>query len=124
MSERLVLLVDDEPSIRETVRFILEMEGYRVETAADGRQALEAIRRLRPRAVLLDAMMPELSGFDVCREVKGDPDLRDTVIIMLTAMGQRSDEERARRAGADHYVTKPFDEEEVLRLLEAAFARE
>jgi CheY-like chemotaxis protein len=111
------LLVDDEPSIRETVSFILEMEGYQVVTAENGDEALEQIRRLQPPVVLLDAMMPRRDGFDVCRTVKSDPALAATKIVMLTALGQKTDQERAMAAGADFYVTKPFDEEDLLALL-------
>lgn len=117
MAEPLILLVDDEPSIRETVSFILEMEGYRVVTAENGEEALEKIRRLQPPVVLLDAMMPRRDGFDVCRTVKSDPALATTKIVMLTALGQKADQERAMAAGADFYVTKPFDEEDLLALL-------
>ncbi|HVN32021.1 MAG TPA: response regulator [Thermoanaerobaculaceae bacterium] len=117
MAEPLILLVDDEPSIRETVSFILEMEGYRVVTAGNGDEALEQIRRLQPPVVLLDAMMPRRDGFDVCRTVKSDPALAATKIVMLTALGQKTDQEKAMVAGADFYVTKPFDEEELLALL-------
>jgi CheY-like chemotaxis protein len=117
VAEPLILLVDDEPSIRETVSFILEMEGYRVVTAGNGDDALEQIRRLQPPVVLLDAMMPRRDGFDVCRTVKSDPALAATKIVMLTALGQKTDQEKAMVAGADFYVTKPFDEEELLALL-------
>ena len=117
MAEPLILLVDDEPSIRETVSFILEMEGYRVVTAENGEEALEQIRRLQPPVVLLDAMMPRRDGFDVCRTVKSDPALAATKIVMLTALGQKADQERAMAAGADFYMTKPFDEEDLLALL-------
>lgn len=117
MAEPLILLVDDEPNIRETVSFILEMEGYRVVTAEDGNQALEKARSLQPPVMLLDAMMPRRDGFDVCRTIKSDPGLSTIKIVMLTALGQKADQERAMAAGADFYVTKPFDEEELLALL-------
>ncbi len=117
MAEPLILLVDDEPNIRETVSFILEMEGFRVVTAHDGEEAITQVRRLQPPVVLLDAMLPRRDGFDVCRTIKSDPALAGTKVVMLTALGQKSDQERAMRAGADFYVTKPFDEEELLALL-------
>jgi len=117
MARPLILLVDDEPSIRETISFILEMEGFDVETAGDGEEGLAKIRSLRPPVVLLDAMMPRRDGFDVCRTVKGDPDLAGVNVVMLTALGQAADQERGHAAGADFYVTKPFDEEELLALL-------
>lgn len=117
MSGALVLIADDEPSIRETVGFILEMEGFRVAMAEDGEQALEQVRLLRPPVLLLDAMMPRRDGFDVCRAIKGDAELAGTHVVMLTAMGQQRDRERAFAAGADYFVTKPFDETELLSLL-------
>ncbi len=117
MDEPLVLVVDDEPHIRETISFILEMEGFRVETACDGEAALEAVASLRPRVVLLDAMMPRRDGFDVCRTIRSKPELEDVRVIMLTALGQQADRERALAAGADHYVSKPFDEQALVELL-------
>jgi CheY-like chemotaxis protein len=117
VAEPLILLVDDEPNIRETVSFILEMEGFRVVTAQDGEEAIAQVRRLQPPVVLLDAMLPRRDGFDVCRTIKTDPALAGTKVVMLTALGQRTDQDRALAAGADYYVTKPFDEEELLALL-------
>lgn len=116
-SRPLVLVADDEPSIRETVSFILEMEGFAVAGAEDGEQALVEIRRLRPPVVLLDGMMPVRDGFDVCREVKADPELAAVKVVMLTALGQKTDWQKATAAGADVYITKPFDEDELLALL-------
>ena len=118
---RTVVVVDDSPSIRETISFILEMEGYQVRSAVNGAEGLELLRDVRPKAVLLDAMMPEMDGFEVCRRVRQDPELSDLVVIMLTAMGQKVDEDRAREAGVDHFLTKPFDHEEALSLLEGIY---
>ncbi|MEW6336531.1 MAG: response regulator transcription factor [Acidobacteriota bacterium] len=113
----LVLVVDDEPNIRETIAFVLEMEGFRVATAEDGEVGLAEIARLRPTIVVLDAMMPRRDGFEVCRAVRSDPALAGVRIVMVTALGQQADRERAMAAGADHYLTKPFDEDELLALL-------
>lgn len=113
----LVLLVDDEPNIRETLSFILEMEGFEVATAEDGRAGLDLARRLCPPVMLLDAMLPQLDGFSVCRQLKADSATAATRVIMLTALGQRTDRERAFAAGADYYLSKPFDEDELLALL-------
>lgn len=117
MADPLVLVVDDEPNIVETLSFVLEMEGFRVATAEDGEQALAQVAALRPPVVVLDAMMPRRDGFDVCRTIKADPGLAGVHVVMLTAMGQKADRERAIAAGADHFMTKPFDEEELLALL-------
>ena len=101
MADPLVLVVEDEPNIVETLSFVLEMEGFRVATAEDGEQALAQIAALRPPVVVLDAMMPRRDGFDVCRTIKADPGLAGVHVVMLTAMGQKSDRERALAAGAD-----------------------
>ncbi len=113
----LVLVADDEPNIRETISFILEMEGFRVVLAEDGVSTWEKIVALRPQVVLLDAMMPRLDGFSVCGRVRSEPSLAGVRIVMVTALGQRADRERALAAGADRYIPKPFDEEELLRTI-------
>lgn len=117
-----VVLIDDEPNIRETAAFILDAEGIDVETAADGVEGLEAVRRLRPRVVLLDIMMPRMNGYDVCRAIRADPHLKGIYVIMLTAKGQKADAERAYAEGADEYLSKPFDDEVVLELIREVFA--
>jgi DNA-binding response OmpR family regulator len=115
-----ILIADDEPSIRETAAYILEAEGYAVLLAANGEEALALIRERRPAAVLLDIEMPRMDGLQVCREVKSDAGLSATFIILLTARGQKKDEAGGLAAGADAYLTKPFDEDEILRRLEIA----
>lgn len=117
-----VVLVDDEANIRETVAFILDAEGVEVATAADGLEGLAAVRRLKPKVVLLDVMMPKMDGYEVCRAIRQDPNLIGTYVIILTAKGQRSDEQRALEIGADLYLSKPFDDEVVLRVIGEVFA--
>lgn len=121
VSDRTVLVADDEPALRETAAFILDCEGYRVVTAANGEEALAVLRREHPRAALLDVNMPRKNGFDVCRAVRADESLRDTYVILLTARGQKADEAEGMAAGADAYLTKPFDDEEILRRLAVVF---
>jgi len=117
-----VVLVDDEANIRETVAFILDAEGVEVATAADGVEGLSAVRRLKPKVVLLDVMMPKMDGYEVCRAIRQDPNLVGTYVIILTAKGQRSDERNAMDVGADMYLSKPFDDELVLRTIGEVFA--
>jgi DNA-binding response OmpR family regulator len=117
---RTVLVADDEPALRETASFILECEGYRVVTAANGEEALAVARREKPAAALIDVNMPRRSGFEVCREIKGDAALKGVYVILLTARGQKTDEAEGLKAGADAYLTKPFDDEEILRRLATA----
>lgn len=118
-----LLVVDDEPSILETTRFILECEGYHVLTARDGEEALAVLRRERPPIVLLDVMMPKLNGFEVCRQIRLDAAISRTFVLILTARGQKADEALALEAGADTYMRKPFDDEEILACIEGVFAR-
>ena len=109
-----VLIADDEPNIVVSLEFMMKREGYEVVVARDGIQALEAIRRERPALVLLDAMMPGMSGFEVCEAVRADAAVRDTRILMLTAKGRETDVARGVGAGADAYVTKPFSTKELV----------
>lgn len=117
-----VVLVDDEANIRETIAFILDAEGVEVATAADGVEGLAAVRRLLPKVVLLDVMMPKMDGYEACRAIRQDPNLIGTYVIILTAKGQRSDELKAIENGADFYLSKPFDDEIVLRVIGEVFA--
>ena len=103
-----VLVCDDEPHILEAVAFVARKEGYTVLTAEDGEAALRVARAERPGLVLLDLNMPVKSGYQVCEELKSDPEMKGTYVIMLTAKGQDSDRARGVAAGADEYVTKPF----------------
>lgn len=119
--KNIVAIIDDEPNIRETACFILELEGYDVVTACNGEEALGLLRKERPKIVLLDVMMPKKNGYEVCAEVKADPELRDIFVVMLTAKGQKMDKQKAIEVGADHYMTKPFDDEEILQILERLF---
>jgi len=110
-----VLIADDEPNIVVSLEFMMKREGYEVLVARDGVAALEAIRGERPELVLLDAMMPGMSGFDVCQAVRADEALRGTRILMLTAKGRETDMARGLGVGADAYVTKPFSTRELMQ---------
>ena len=114
-----ILIVDDEPPILDLVRFTLEDTEVRVVEASDGVEALAVARRLRPDLILLDVHMPRLDGLEACRQIKRDPALARTPIVMLTAAGQEADRARGREAGADEYLTKPFSPLALLALVEA-----
>lgn len=114
-----ILIVDDEPPILDLVRFTLEDTEVRVVEASDGVEALALARRLRPDLILLDVHMPRLDGLEACRQIKRDPALARTPIVMLTAAGQEADRARGREAGADEYLTKPFSPLTLLALVEA-----
>lgn len=110
-----VLIADDEPNIVVSLEFMMKREGYEVLVARDGPSALAAIRRERPALVLLDAMMPGMTGFDVCEAVRADAEVRDTPILMLTAKGRDTDVARGVGAGANAYVTKPFSTRDLVQ---------
>jgi len=103
-----VLIADDEPTIRALVNAVLDGPGVRIVEAADGSEAVEMIRRYRPDLVLLDVVMPRMDGFAVCQTMKAEESMARTPVLLLTALAQESDHERARRAGADGVVQKPF----------------
>lgn len=109
-----ILVVDDEPFIRRALTFVLTREGYAVIPAAGGREAIERIQTLHPRLIFLDVMMPEMDGYEVCREIKRDPATRETYIILLTARGEEIDHGTGLAVGADEYMTKPFSPSRVL----------
>jgi len=112
-----ILIVDDEAHLRMLIQQTLEEledEGVELLTAADGEAALEAIKAETPQLVFLDVMMPKLSGFDVCSRVKHALGLKDVYIVLLTAKGQEFDKQKGQDAGADLYMTKPFDPDALL----------
>lgn len=107
-----VLIVDDEPFIRTLlVQTLEDLEDQGVEllTAGDGVDAWEIAQKERPDLIVLDVMMPRMSGYQVCERIKSEPALGNTYVIMLTAKGQEIDRQRGTEVGADEYVTKPFD---------------
>ena len=108
MSNKKILVVDDEPFILRSLSFVLRREGFDVHEARNGDEALDVIRAEHPHLVLLDVMMPKKNGYEVLSEVKSDPDLRQTYIIMLTAKGQEADRIKGMELGVDEYMTKPF----------------
>jgi DNA-binding response OmpR family regulator len=119
-----IVIVDDETHIRillEETLEELEDEGIEIYLASNGEQALEVIRRHQPKLVFLDVMMPILNGYDVCEQVRADPALADMEIIMLTAKGQDQDRQRGMAAGANDYITKPFDPDVILARARSVF---
>jgi len=104
-----ILVVDDEERVREMLRFRLRLFGYEVLLASDGREALVAAREEKPDLVLLDVMMPEVDGFQVCSRLKQDEATKDIPVVMLTAKAEAKDVARAFESGASDYVVKPYD---------------
>ena len=107
MSHR-ILLVDDEPDILEFVRYNLLKEGYEVFTACNGAQALETAAACRPHLILLDRMMPVMDGAETCRAIRRDPQLKETMVVFLSALGEEEQQLTGFDVGADDYLTKPI----------------
>jgi len=120
MAKETILVVDDERNIVELAKLYLEREGYRVESARDGVEALTKIRALKPALVVLDLMLPELDGWEVCRRVRAESDVP---IIMLTARSEDVDKIVGLELGADDYVTKPFNPRELVARVKAVLRR-
>ena len=116
----LILVVDDEPDIRRVVRAYLERDGFTVITAGDGAEALRLARQRRPNAVVLDLMLPDVHGWDVCRQLRAESQVP---VLMLTARDDITDKVVGLQLGADDYVTKPFDIREVVARVHALLRR-
>src|SRR5580700_10243057 len=119
----LVLVVEDEAAIATMLRYNLEKQGYRVAEASDGQEALTRIQEQQPDIVLLDWMLPVMSGIEVCRQIRRRPTTRDLPIIMVTARTEDHDAVRGLNTGADDYITKPFNMEALLARMRALLRR-
>ena len=110
-----ILIAEDDSSIVISLEFLLKGAGYEVTVARDGSEALNQITALRPDLVVLDVMLPAVNGFEVCRRIRGNHELKNTRILMLTARGRESEVEKGMAAGANAYMTKPFATRELLK---------
>jgi DNA-binding response OmpR family regulator len=111
---RRILIVDDEPNIVTSLEFLMRGSEYEVRVARNGEEALRFAYSFRPDVVLLDVMMPQRNGFEVCRKIRENPALRDVKIVMLTAKGRDVEKDRGLNLGANAYVTKPFSTKELM----------
>jgi two-component system phosphate regulon response regulator PhoB len=123
LSKPLVLVVEDDPSLVTLLRYNLEKQGFRVDEATDGPEALTSIAENAPDLVLLDWKLPTLSGIEVCRQIRRRQETRDLPVIMVTARTEDQDEVRGLTTGADDYVTKPFNMEALLARVRALLRR-
>jgi two-component system phosphate regulon response regulator PhoB len=123
MLKPLILIVEDEAALVTMLRYNLEKQGFRVEEAADGQEAITKIAEARPDLVLLDWMLPAMSGIEVCRQIRRRPGTRDLPIIMVTARTEEADSVRGLNTGADDYVTKPFSIDLLLARIRALLRR-
>jgi len=109
-----ILLVDDEPNILIALEFLMNQQGYTVETAKDGQTALKIMESFVPDVVLLDVMMPGMDGFEVAKKIRENSDLEKTQIIFLTAKGTKEDRRKGYKSGGEIYLIKPFNNEELI----------
>ncbi len=116
-SNNTILIVDDEPNILVALEFLIRQQGYRVIKARNGLEALKLIEKERPSIVMLDVMMPEMDGFEVAGQIRKDDRFNDLQIIFLTAKGTEADRFQGYAKGGEVYLTKPFDNEELVTVI-------
>lgn len=109
-----ILLVDDEPGIRKILRLFFELEGFIVFEAITANQAISVIKKEKPHLVILDVILCGQTGFDVCEWVKGNPDTKDTIVFLFTALNQEHDYREGQRVGCDQYLTKPQNPKDIV----------
>ena len=118
-----ILLVEDEPSVIELINIFLSRRGYGIFNVMDGAEVMNQVRIVKPDIVILDIMLPKLNGFEVCSQIKSDPALKHIPVIILSALVQKSEIEMGIRMGADLYMTKPFQNSELLANIEKLISR-
>lgn len=118
-----ILIAEDEPDIRELVTFMLRFAGYEVVSAVNGEDAVQTASRELPDLVLMDVRMPRLTGYDACRQMKANPDLRSVPVVFLSAKGQESEIQTGLDAGAEEYLLKPFSPAELTSRVKGILAR-
>lgn len=118
-----ILIADDEPNIVLSLEFILQQEGYRVRVARDGQEALDALATELPDLLLLDVMLPKVSGFEVCQRIRDNPAWRHLRVVMLSAKGREVEVQKGLALGANAYVTKPFGIQDLLAEVTRQLAR-
>jgi CheY-like chemotaxis protein len=123
MNDTVILIVDDNPANLKLARVILAAEGYDVHTANDAQEALDVVSTIAPRLILMDIQLPDMDGLELTRRLKLDPRYRDIVIVALTAYAMKGDDEKAKKAGCDGYVTKPIDPETLPTIVANFLAR-
>jgi len=121
--EASVLIIEDEIAIVTLLRYNLEREGFRVFSTGDGEEAIGMVRECRPDIIVLDWMLPSMSGIDICKQLRWNPETKATPIIMLSARGEESDRIKGLDAGADDYLVKPFSPAELIARIRAVFRR-
>ena len=115
-----ILIADDNPQGVELLEAYLASTDYETQTAADGEETLRKVKEWKPDLILLDVMMPKISGFEVCKRLRADPATQDIIVLMVTALDQHSDVDRAVESGTNDFLTKPINKNELLLRIRAA----
>ncbi len=123
MNKKKILIVEDEESLLKLESILLISKGFEVKGVSNGRAALESVAEEIPDLILLDIMLPEIDGFEVCRRIKSEPSTRNIPVIMLTAKKSREDMVRGEKVGADWYITKPFKSAMVIETIQRFLAK-
>jgi DNA-binding response OmpR family regulator len=118
-----ILIAEDEPDIRDLVAFTLRFAGYEVVTANNGEEAVQTASREFPDLILLDVRMPRMTGYDACRAIKANPELKDIPVVFLSAKGQESEIQTGLDAGAEEYLLKPFAPDQLTDRVRAILAK-
>ena len=121
-AEKKILVVDDEPFILKSLTFVLKKEGFKVDVASNGLEAIDKIKNEKPDIIFLDIMMPKMNGLEVCQWLRNEPEFKDIYVIILTAKGQEADREKGLSLGANEYMTKPFSPSYVVKRIKEIFA--
>jgi DNA-binding response OmpR family regulator len=109
-----ILIVDDEPNILMSLDFLMRKEGYEVFVARNGTEALESLAQNQPDLVLLDIMMPDVDGYEICKQIKQNPELENCKVVFISAKSKESDIQKGYEIGADFYITKPFSNKTIV----------
>ena len=117
-----ILVIDDEPNIVQYLAFVFNREGFDVATAGDGVQAMSMIRDSKPNLLILDIVMPNKNGYEVCQEIKSDPELQDIQVVMLSSISNEDSRRHAMSQGADDYINKPFSPMQVVTRIKELLA--
>ncbi len=118
-----ILIAEDERDIRDLIAFTLQFAGHEVITTSNGEEALQAVRAQKPQLVLLDVRMPRLTGYEVCKEIKADPETQAIPVIFLSAKGQEAEIRDGLEAGAEQYLLKPFSPDQLIEQVNKILAK-
>ncbi|RCK73405.1 MAG: Response regulator receiver protein in cluster with DNA polymerase III epsilon subunit [Anaerolineae bacterium] len=118
-----ILIAEDERDIRDLIAFTLQFAGHEVITTSNGEEALQAVRAQKPQLVLLDVRMPRLTGYEVCKEIKADPETQTIPVIFLSAKGQEAEIRDGLEAGAEQYLLKPFSPDQLIEQVNKILAK-